>query len=458
MELYTILCSSNTILCRWNRLTRSAHAVPLRDAPHEAGDNVTSIVSGMAACGSVVLLLLLELLLVAQQCTSGIAHIAGIHKPNVTNARASSSNSSHQWHKPLRRARTCDPLEPEYCMLPFPNDFWRVDGRLALSDDTFPRTRPVTGSVPIRAADGGWNELDGAPIFPGITTFFAGLTDQSIDNMARVWNPQLSLENEANPSVILDTSTQQRVAHWAEVDHMSDADATLPIEDRDKRALLLWPTHALAHSTTYIVALRAVRNRDGELVQPSAGFAALRDRLPSGDPLIEERRQQYDDEIFPMLLAAGVAREDLQLAWSFTTVSLDGTTSRLQLAKDDAFERLPAAGVDYEITEIEENPFPDTRRRITGRFAVPLYLSNAASAADSRLLLDEAGQPQFQGFHWWPFQLIIPSSCGGIRGCRPTQVGHGLFGSYTQVSAGYARAPAEQFGYITFVRGVALPI
>jgi hypothetical protein len=419
-------------------------------------------------------------------------------------------------------------------MLPFPNDFWRVDGKLALSDETFPKSRPVLGSVPVRAAAGGWNELDGFTVFPGITTYFPRLTDQSIDNMARVWNPQLSLENPDNPSVILDTATQERVAHWAEVDHMSDQDATLPPEEQAKRALLLWPTNVLSHATTYIVALRRVTNADGELVQPSPGFAALRDGLPSADPLIEERRQQYEEQIFPALASAGVARDELQLAWAFTTASLSGTTSRVQAARDDAFARIietaEGGGVDYEIDSVEENPFADTRRRITGRFAVPLYLSDAASTPESRLVLDPvSGEPEFQGFAWWPFQvrkrhflstltpvlnvkmiilprqardkhrknsktsavffqLIIPASCGGeeirlngglsiprsfhrndrfpktgsgqtqtmavfagLRSCRPTQLGHGLFGSYTQVSSGYARVPAEQFGYITFM-------
>ena len=73
----------------------------------------------------------------------------------------------------------------------------------------------------------------------------------------------------------------------------------------------MWPTNALSHSTTYIVALRGVTNSDGELVAPSPGFASLRDGLPSDDPLIEERREHYDTVIFPMLLAAGVAASSI---------------------------------------------------------------------------------------------------------------------------------------------------
>ena len=38
----------------------------------------------------------------------------------------------------------CDPLVPEYCMLPFPNDFWRIqdsngDFHLNFTTNTFPK-------------------------------------------------------------------------------------------------------------------------------------------------------------------------------------------------------------------------------------------------------------------------------------------------------------------------------
>ena len=66
----------------------------------------------------------------------------------------SSSNAT------ARRQRGCDPLTPEFCMLPFPNNFWRegsnAEGfRLAINDEVFPITRPVFGSIPVRAEDGG---------------------------------------------------------------------------------------------------------------------------------------------------------------------------------------------------------------------------------------------------------------------------------------------------------------
>ncbi len=52
----------------------------------------------------------------------------------------------------------CDPLCPEVCSYPFPNDFWRdsATGKLTLSIDTFPKDR--SGQA-VNVDAGGWNQL-----------------------------------------------------------------------------------------------------------------------------------------------------------------------------------------------------------------------------------------------------------------------------------------------------------
>ena len=46
--------------------------------------------------------------------------------------------------------RGCDPLDPAHCLLPWPNDHFRKDGRLALRDAMMPRNE---AGKPVRAAD-----------------------------------------------------------------------------------------------------------------------------------------------------------------------------------------------------------------------------------------------------------------------------------------------------------------
>lgn len=53
-------------------------------------------------------------------------------------------------------ASTCDPLCPQVCSYPFPNDFWRANGKLAFTRDTFPKDR---SGQDINVDMGGWNQL-----------------------------------------------------------------------------------------------------------------------------------------------------------------------------------------------------------------------------------------------------------------------------------------------------------
>lgn len=44
----------------------------------------------------------------------------------------------------------------------------------------------------------------------------------------------------------------------------------------DKRALIIWPSQRLESDSRYIVALRKLRNKQGDLVAPSMAFTSLR--------------------------------------------------------------------------------------------------------------------------------------------------------------------------------------
>lgn len=49
-----------------------------------------------------------------------------------------------------------------------------------------------------------------------------------------------------------------------------------------------------------------------------------------------------------------MARADLQLAWEFTTGSLEYTTGWMVAMRDDAFTRVPATGASYRIVSVED--------------------------------------------------------------------------------------------------------
>ena len=164
----------------------------------------------------------------------------------------------------------CDPLVPEYCMLPFPNDYFRSNstGRLAFGERTFPLSN---SGEPISPSIGGWNDLDGFSPIPPITTYIPNLEDDSFHRMPfpRLWDIPLSLSPDS-ATVLLNTQTGGKIAHWTELDHSSDGGALAAVR---KRALIIWPAERLNSSVRYVVA---IKHGTGDLrLQRSAFFSSL---------------------------------------------------------------------------------------------------------------------------------------------------------------------------------------
>ena len=62
---------------------------------------------------------------------------------------------------------------------------------------------------------------------------------------------------------------------------------------------------------------------------------------------MKEARRPHMEDLFTTLAAAGIARDDLYLAWDFTVASERNLTERLLFIRDDALRapRLGGAGV-----------------------------------------------------------------------------------------------------------------
>ena len=124
---------------------------------------------------------------------------------------------------------------------------------------------------------------------------------------------------------------------------------------------MIWPARQLAFNRRYIVAVRGLVTANGLAVPPSAAFRALRDGEPSDDPAIENRRALFAD-IFAVLAAAGIAQPSLQLAWDFSTASLEATTGWLVAMRDDAAARIPPGGPEYRINAVVDDYNPQYAR------------------------------------------------------------------------------------------------
>jgi hypothetical protein len=347
-------------------------------------------------------------------------------------------------------ALDCDPLTPTYCGFPYPNDYWTVADastatglRLALPDVVMP-----TNNGGIRSTPGAFNEMDG--FSPGIAamTHFPGAT---VTGLATPDTIQDSLVADS-PTIILNTVTGERLAHWVDLDEYL-VQAKVRIEagleppdftfDRDleelrqEQALMLRPAIRPEDATRYIVAIRDVVDGDGEPVEPSPGFRALRDDVSSEDPIIESRRVHFE-EIFETLEGAGVSRGNLQIAWDFTTTSRENNTRAMLHIRDDALAKYPD-GVEYSIELKNEDLIEGIACRLEITFDVPLYMTKGETGGLLNLGAD--GLPKQNGTFFYKAAMIVPV-LAQTEPAALVEHGHGQLGAKESV-LGFQSIAAE---------------
>jgi hypothetical protein len=379
----------------------------------------------------------------------------------------------------LQEALGCDPLDPSLCLLPFPNDAFTVADpttatgrRIDFAVTAMPRNGvdDPTGALgglgkPVDPTE--WNRNDGfSPGTPAIVNVpgldlhqtwrtgdrpFSGLAVNQpgwFDHRDHLTDIAM-FERPDAPIVIIDAATGQRHPFWSELDQHSGA--------RDgRRALILRPAVNFREGGRYVVALRDLRDASGAVIPAGAEFAAYRGGTATGP------RADHFEEVFATLAAAGIARDDLHLAWDFTIASRRNLSERMLHIRDDAFGRIlgdadladrRVAGIApaFTVTSTSDvvDAWTDARgtahtqdyRVVQGRITVPNYLDRPQGTG--------AGDPPVPGsrFHYpagsdLPAQnpdlpeVEVPFTCHVPVGDEPSfgaLYGHGLLGSRSQI-------------------------
>lgn len=334
----------------------------------------------------------------------------------------------------------CDSLVPDYCLYPFPNNVFTVDDgdtetgrRVALQADSLPtKNNNTIDPAPFNLSDG----------FSAGQAMLTYLPNAAPTGLPTWQDLDASLADDC-PTVIINAETGERVPHFSEIDVSlaGDEDGTFMIR----------PVERLADNTRYIVAIRNVQDDSGEVIEASPEFAALRDLQPTEDADVEARRPLYAD-IFQRLGDAGVARDDLQIAWDFTTASLDNNTGAVVHMRDDALGQYPeGSGPTYTITDVDPDwESAEIAFKITGMIEVPLYLDDPG--VGSSLVMGADGLPEQQGTAEYEFTVLIPNSAVDPNGepAKLLQYGHGLLGSHTELQTSHMRSFINENNYILF--------
>ncbi len=313
----------------------------------------------------------------------------------------------------------CDPLDEQGCLLPWPNDAFTVPDpstatgrRLDLHPDSTPKN--VDG-VPIDVTD--QNLADGFSPGSAILAFAPGL-DVIRTGIAPSTDIGASLADDA-PIVLLDTGTGERIPYWAELD------APAP---PGQQVLMVHPAISLPEGHHIEVALRAMKDAAGADIPRSPAFQAAIDGTP--EPL---ERARHLGDVLGSLSDAGVAIDDLYLAWDFTVASTESLSGRMLHIRDDAYASLATDGAPaFRVTSQTDS---GNVRTIDGEYDIPNYLDLDAGPG-SKFVLGADGMPERNSAAptvTASFHCLVPLTA---TGAHPSIVyGHGLLGTRHEVDA-----------------------
>lgn len=151
----------------------------------------------------------------------------------------------------------------------------------------------------------------------------------------------------------------------------------------DPPALILRPGRNFREGRRYIVAMRDLRDADGDTLEAPATFRVFRDNHASELESVNARREAMED-IFTRLDNQGVAREDLYLAWDFTVRSTQSLAETVLHMRDEALGSLGGGAPSFEVLDVQDfGEGNESIRRVEGRMTVPNYLNTPDGLCDN---------------------------------------------------------------------------
>ncbi|MBL9016767.1 MAG: hypothetical protein JNL83_21450 [Myxococcales bacterium] len=354
--------------------------------------------------------------------------------------------------KDLAAPDNCNPLGDAVCYSPWPSSAFEVEDpatatgrRVAVPKGALPTN--IDG-IPIESDP--YNTLDGwSSAAPMIIAFESGIDGANLVH----YSNYAASTTDASPTVLIDLESGELVTHFAELDVRA---ADMP----SRQALYIRPAKLLEGSHHYGVAIKKTLKAKGggELAVPE-GFQAILDGETTSHELLETIRPRYT-ELFAKLEAKGITKNDLVVAWEFTTRSRKTVQEDLLNARDAAMTVMGTNGASLTYTSMM-TAIGDTRyaARYDGEYEAPLFLNQGNPGPGSKLLRDGSGKPMPNGKYKVPFTAIVPQCALTAPAPVPILVyGHGLLGDATQVASSGPRHAAAEGCYVvvgTDMRGMS---
>ena len=344
---------------------------------------------------------------------------------------------------------TCDDLNPGVCAFPWPSNLYlepdeeRATGyQFSFAEETLPANNAGNHVNPAL-----FDHLDGYDLGVPIMVQFPNLDDSGLPGEYEIADSM----NDDTPILLyqVDGESLERIPFWAELDALED--------DEEEKTLFIRPAVILEPGTRYVVALRELETTDGEVIDASDDFAALKQGDTSGDAVLAYRQERFD-EIFDLLENDGVETESLTLAWDFVTASSEALHDPMLNIRDDAYDFAEQEGLNWRVSEVfeyvdddEQDPFYEPLMAFNAVLTidVPKYVEPYDAVSDAwKLHRDEGGQIQRAEETREVEALVrVPRVAFEQDEIGLIVYGHGLLGGRTEINAPHWAQLAQERGY-----------
>ncbi len=317
----------------------------------------------------------------------------------------------------IERAEGCNPLGyTDACLYPFPSAFHEITDqtatgiRLAVRQELLPYGgEPALDVTPYNLADGV------SPAMPVLLHFGVEIDTSSL---ATFDNPERSLDPEATVS-LMDMETGQRVLSFVEMDANKKTDFD------GRYAFIVRPIEPMAMGHRHALVIRhGLRDQDGNAIQPTAAFEALRDGVLTDHPDVEAIRPRTE-AVLDFAASQGIPRDDVLIAFDFQVASKEWLLNPILSMRQEALAATESGELDYVIEEVQVDPNPFIAKIVLGSFEVPTYVD-----ADENISFDASHRPlRLAENRSYPFTMLVPK-LAETNGPLPLVVlGHGIFGN-----------------------------
>jgi hypothetical protein len=320
-------------------------------------------------------------------------------------------------------------IDPDTCLLPWPSSHFLVADPTTATGYRIqlPQSLMPVNMQGVAVDASAWNSADG---FSPMTTMLAELPAVVNPSMLPTWQDPSPSLLASSQTIILDTDANQLVANFAEVE-ASDEVAPGTTE------LYIRPAARLAENHHFVVAIQNLVDTDGLGVSAPEIFANLRDSVPTELP--ERTVLAYEENVFAPLVAAGIARSTLQLAWDFRTASGTMSSKDLLAMRDAAFAMTGLGCTFGAATQIGSGVM-----QYTGTFTVPSFLDGS-----NRIARDASGNPMVVGTVEAPWLAIVPPAATTSGSAAPFWLyGHGLFSDHTELARDFGQDTTQLAGAV----------